>query len=350
VRVEGTTIRPSETAFVLAALPGEVWRCLGVGRSSEPGVLRVPEVDCETWGTWGEGRQVWRRLPEGALARAQVMVDAILALPAERRGLRRANGQEAQVLGAAASGGLRIDGSSGGGGGSHGFEARTVSSLDLAWAMLAHDDVAANGGLVDEARVNKLRYLEGTPKGSTRWIDTGWAIAAWALGRGLEVARIATDAELHRIRRDDGTVVDASFRIERAGDAVEIVFEAGGGTRGTAAARNTEYAAGLELVLRRLGEAGLALSDVLVDTRDTRSLTPEERRVVLASGAYPVVIADAAALRREISAGQKRVGRAPGAKGSGNQTRRLRLGVVGLGGVAAGMTAEGLGRLVRGGA
>jgi hypothetical protein len=42
---------------------------------------------------------------------------------------------------------------------------------------LAAADVAANGGVLDEARVNRLRYLEGTPKGSTRWIDTGWAIA-----------------------------------------------------------------------------------------------------------------------------------------------------------------------------
>jgi hypothetical protein len=33
------------------------------------------------------------------------------------------------------------------------------------------------GGILDEARVNRLRYLEGTPKASTRWIDTGWAIA-----------------------------------------------------------------------------------------------------------------------------------------------------------------------------
>lgn len=29
------------------------------------------------------------------------------------------------------------------------------------------------GGLLDEERVNRLRYLEGTPKASTRWIDTG---------------------------------------------------------------------------------------------------------------------------------------------------------------------------------
>jgi hypothetical protein len=36
-----------------------------------------------------------------------------------------------------------------------------------------------HGGLLDEARVNRLRYLDGTPKGSTRWIDTGWALVVY---------------------------------------------------------------------------------------------------------------------------------------------------------------------------
>jgi hypothetical protein len=42
--------------------------------------------------------------------------------------------------------------------------------------ILAADAVAEQGGLLDEARVNRLRYLEGTPRKSTRWIDTGWAM------------------------------------------------------------------------------------------------------------------------------------------------------------------------------
>ncbi|BDG02807.1 hypothetical protein [Anaeromyxobacter oryzae] len=45
------------------------------------------------------------------------------------------------------------------------------------------EDVSAPGGVLDEARVNKLRYLEGTPKESTRWIDTGWAILLVSAGR-----------------------------------------------------------------------------------------------------------------------------------------------------------------------
>ena len=81
-------------------------------------------------------------------------------------------------MGAAARGGIRVDG------GPRGFAERTVSLVDLAWVVVAADDVAANGGVLDESRVNRLRYLEGVPKGSTRWIDTGWAIAGWQATKG----------------------------------------------------------------------------------------------------------------------------------------------------------------------
>ncbi len=46
--------------------------------------------------------------------------------------------------------------------------------------VVARDDVGQEGGVLDEARVNRLRYLEGTPKESTRWIDTGHAIRLMA--------------------------------------------------------------------------------------------------------------------------------------------------------------------------
>jgi hypothetical protein len=70
-------------------------------------------------------------------------------------------------------GGLRIDGGEGG------FAERTVSLLDLAWVIVAAEAVQERGGLLDENVVNRMRYLDGTPKPSTRWIDTGWAIAIW---------------------------------------------------------------------------------------------------------------------------------------------------------------------------
>jgi hypothetical protein len=39
-------------------------------------------------------------------------------------------------------------------------------------------------GILDEERVNRLRYLEGTPRSSTRWIDTGWAMMIFAAANG----------------------------------------------------------------------------------------------------------------------------------------------------------------------
>jgi hypothetical protein len=79
-----------------------------------------------------------------------------------------AEGKRVRVVGPSARGGIRIEGD--------GFAERTVSATDIAWVLLAQDDVREGGGLLDEARVDRLRYLEGTPKGSTRWIDTGHAI------------------------------------------------------------------------------------------------------------------------------------------------------------------------------
>ena len=39
------------------------------------------------------------------------------------------------------------------------------------------DGRSREGALLDEARVKRIRYLDGTPKGATRWIDMGWALA-----------------------------------------------------------------------------------------------------------------------------------------------------------------------------
>ncbi|WP_437819418.1 HIT domain-containing protein [Sorangium sp. So ce1078] len=115
----------------------------------------------------GSSRGASRSLPAGARERAQAIVDMLL---------RRAGsfvdgeGKRCRIVGRAPDGGLRIDG------GPAGFAERTVSLTDLAWVLVARDDAQENGGLLDEQRVNRVRYLEGTPKASTRWIDTGWAL------------------------------------------------------------------------------------------------------------------------------------------------------------------------------
>ncbi|CAN5907966.1 hypothetical protein BH11MYX4_BH11MYX4_05070 [soil metagenome] len=312
--------RPSETAFVLSRRPDGAFRYLGVGRWLETELhWQIPDVDFETWRTWGEGRETSRALPEGALARAQLVADAVLALPAERRWLEQPSGSRARVVGAAVRGGFRVDGGEGG------FGERTVSLTDLAWVVAADDAARDGAGILDEALVNRVRYLDGTPKGSTRWVDTGWALAAWRLGKRLVREPSGGASALRKMRRADGTPVDATFRVEPVGDSVSIVFESRGGTRGSKEERNAEYTAGLLLILERLRERGLRIADAVVESRDTMTIPVEERRLQLDGRAYPLVIDDADAVRRALSAAQAKVGRAPGARGAGNATKRIRL-------------------------
>ena len=178
VHISGITPRPAETAFVLVQREEGSWQYVGVGRqTAEHDIWTLAAVDFGTWRRWGEGRDVSRRLPEGALAKAQLAINALLALPEDQRWIARSDGRRARVLGAAPRGGVRVDGGEGG------FAERTVSPTDLAWVIATSEEVSQLGGMVDEQRVNKVRYLEGTPKGSTRWIDTGWAIAAWNIAK-----------------------------------------------------------------------------------------------------------------------------------------------------------------------
>lgn len=319
VRFDGITPRPSETAFVLASREHDEWQYVGIGRQTETrGVWAIPDVDLGTWRAWGKGREVSRRLPPGAQARAQLAIQALLDLPADQRKIERANGGRARVVGLARQGGLRLAGDEGQ------FAERTVSVTDLAWVIIADDDVAAHGGVLDEQRVNRIRYLEGTPKESTRWIDTGWAIAAWNAARSRIQVPVEIESRLHKVRQADGRELDASFRVERVGNQWTVVFESRGGTRGSAAERNSDYGEGLELLLQRLGDANIALDDVLIESRETAHLPAERRRLELGAP-FPLVITDAPSLRRKISAAQAKVGRSPGARGSGNRTKRIRL-------------------------
>lgn len=308
VRYVPDRVRPSETAYVLAKQEDGGYRYCGVARGYEDGVWRMPDVDFATWRLWGEGRTASRQLPEGVRGRAQLAIDVLSKEP-------KLDGR-VRILGRADGGGLRIDGGDGG------FKERTLSLTDLSWVIVADDDVEANGGILDEERVNRARYLEGTPKESTRWIDSGWAIVAWKRAKEL---LLETRPSERKVRRG-GRELDATFVVERVGDALSVVIESRGGTRGSAAERNTDYNDGFDLVLERLGKAGMRIMDAIVDSRETSKLNVEQRRLPLT---YPIVIEDAAVLRKQMSRAQGLIGRKPGAKGWGNATRRVRLTVEG---------------------
>jgi hypothetical protein len=172
--------RPAETAYVLTRESEDrPWRYAGLGRWNEDeGAWVIPDVDYSTWSALGNGSRVSRRLPKALEEEAAELVNRML-LHLGAGGWVDTGGKCFRVVGKAPKGGLRIDGGEGG------FSERTVSLTDIAWALAAEMDVAEHGGMLDEARVNRLRYLEGTPRDSTRWIDTAWAIAVVLAAAGL---------------------------------------------------------------------------------------------------------------------------------------------------------------------
>jgi superfamily II DNA or RNA helicase/diadenosine tetraphosphate (Ap4A) HIT family hydrolase/SOS-response transcriptional repressor LexA len=167
-RVELANARPAETAFVMS-LSGDQWRYAGVGRLVE-GLWAFPNVDFHTFRRLGTGRGASRRLPANWEDRARTWIDKLL-IEATPGTWLVAGERRCRIEGRSAKGGVRVSG------GNDGFKARTVSVLDVAWVLETADHVRLVGGVLDESRVNRRRYLEGTPKKSTRWIDTGWALA-----------------------------------------------------------------------------------------------------------------------------------------------------------------------------
>ena len=149
---------PAETAYVLAAMPDGRIRYCGVGRWRD-GAWAFPAFDYVSWQERG-GRGVSRTLETKWLDAARALAERVQPGPVE------ADGRRCVVVGRAAEGGLRIEA---------GAAERTVSLTDLGWVLCARAHARLSGGVLDEALVNRLRYLEGTPKSSTRWIDTGWA-------------------------------------------------------------------------------------------------------------------------------------------------------------------------------
>jgi hypothetical protein len=171
LRLTGPTMAPGETAFVLARSPSDrMWRYCGVARWNDAeNAWEVPELDFATWRGLGGIRSVSRRLPQHAMEAARGLCERLIREygPGEWLGDSE---RRCRLVGLAKDGGIRIDG------GGDGFRERTVSLTDFAWVLAAKEDAARSGGALDEARVNRVRYLEGTPKGSTRWIDTRWAL------------------------------------------------------------------------------------------------------------------------------------------------------------------------------
>ncbi|MDI3282135.1 DEAD/DEAH box helicase family protein [Polyangium sp. 15x6] len=171
IRFPGIEPRPGETAFVLTRADGtQPWRHAGVARFVEDdGAWACGGIDHPTFRALGEGREASRTLPRSIEDRARRLVEALLREKGSGSIVER-DGKRLRLVGPAKRGGVRIDGGPGG------FEERTVSLTDIGWVLVALSEVNEDPRLLQEELVHHVRYLEGTPKGSTRYIDTGWAM------------------------------------------------------------------------------------------------------------------------------------------------------------------------------
>lgn len=116
--------------------------------------------------------------------------------------------------------------------------------------------------------------------------------------------------------------IDATFSVGRNKETQFVIVESRGPDR------NTDYVAGLEALLRGLADLDASIEDILIDSAETRELQIAQRRPMLRSRSYPIrlrAISDLTALRRDITSAVAATGRSPGATGSGNPTKRLRL-------------------------
>ncbi|ACU39368.1 HNH endonuclease [Actinosynnema mirum] len=126
---------------------------------------------------------------------------------------------------------------------------------------------------------------------------------------------------------DSGKQLNAAFSVVPDGDGLAVVLESSSGAdRQRPNARNPDYRAALELLLRRLGALDAVLTAVLVDSSVVQRLSEEKRTLPLER--LPLAeCSDFHGLRKQLTQLQRGIGQSGGKASSGNATRRLRLRV-----------------------
>ena len=136
-------------------------------------------------------------------------------------------------------------------------------------------------------------------------------------------------ATIQRLKlRDGDRLIDADFTIDVTGPTTfELILESGGGATGGRTARNSEYALGLEELIRRSERIASTLDDCLVGSRVARSLPEEQRRVAPTQPyAYPITLTpteDFARLRLALTSPQVNI--ASKARSGGNMRKKILL-------------------------
>ncbi|MBK7151302.1 MAG: DEAD/DEAH box helicase family protein [Sandaracinaceae bacterium] len=139
-------------------------------------------------------------------------------------------------------------------------------------------------------------------------------LIAWQLAALLHRRR---SDRFTQIRDESGAAIDARFTVERAAGGYSVFIESRGGTTGSDAARNTKYADGLSILLRRLARLRAVITTVELATQRVSG-----EQLVVKNYEYPIklsAIDDHDALRRAIQNAQ-----------GNNPTRRIRIQLAGI--------------------
>lgn len=137
-----------------------------------------------------------------------------------------------------------------------------------------------------------------------------------------ELSKHFTVADDHLIYDAENEELDARFIVERDDNVLSVVLE---NSVAGPSPSNLDYDQALQLILERLASVDAELSRIEVDSKQSASMSPEQRTIVLDDPPLLSAVDDLRAFRRKICGGAAKTARLPGATGGGNPRKRLRL-------------------------
>lgn len=131
-----------------------------------------------------------------------------------------------------------------------------------------------------------------------------------------------------KMMANDGSILDAEFRASLTNTGFDIVMKARSGPTAQRPPRNPDYDKALQLVLERVSRINAVIRVAAVDSARTRLLPTADRTIRSDRLQYPITVrrgTDFESLRRDLTKPQGAIGRAPGAKGTGNRSKKIRI-------------------------
>ena len=122
-----------------------------------------------------------------------------------------------------------------------------------------------------------------------------------------------------------GKLLNAKISYETFENIETYFIESRGGKKSGPLSRNPDYNEALEALLSHHQKRDSILEDILVDSKQVKAMSPEERRVTVPDYPFPIPMASITSVsefRRSIGNIVKNIGKKPGAKG-GNSNKKL---------------------------